>query len=56
MFGYKIILIIVWSNNIFLVPCSIIREYKNNKYTYPLQTNKYKFYKYRLKPTIIKEI
>jgi hypothetical protein len=51
MFGYKLIFQKVWSNNIFLIPCSKIRDGKN----YLLSTNEYKHWKYRLLPKIIKE-
>lgn len=55
MFGYKIIIEKIWSNNILWPKADIIKSKLNGKYFPSLPTNKFKRFTYRLKISIVKK-
>lgn len=58
MFGYKLIIEQVWSNNILLPKASIIKERledEEDDYYPALRTNSFKNFTFRLRPRFVKK-
>lgn len=56
MFGYNLVIIKIWSDNILLPKASSLLSVDNNgRYTFAMPTNKHNNYCYRLKPSFIKK-